>query len=424
MTVSRSRSTTAKTMIVVEDLWKCYRLGEFGSRTLSEDLRLGWSRLRGRPDPLAAIGDPTLRYSDDGRQLWVLRGVDLEVNQGDVVGLIGPNGAGKSTILKILSRVTTPSRGHVHLGGRVSSLLEVGTGFHPELTGRENIYLNGTIMGLTRKQVAARLDEIVEFSECGAHIDTPVRRFSSGMFVRLGFAVAAHLNTEILVVDEVLAVGDVRFQAKCIDKMTQLAAEGVTVVFVSHNASLVQRLCTRAAVIDDGRAVMFESVDDALGHYHRGRKALSSEVRFDSGDPTAPQITGMSIDSEALDHGRIVVDLQFESPRPFVPVPGLIVYAGDTQPAFTSNTRIHPGADRAGRPPQPCRSGTFRFELENLDLYSGTYTVSAWLGDEGSNFDVREHVFEFVLSTKHELPGDLSVRYVGPMAVSPRWTLL
>jgi lipopolysaccharide transport system ATP-binding protein len=279
-------------------------------------------------------------------------------------------------------------------------------------------------MGMTRREVAARLDEIVEFSECGAYIDTPVRRYSSGMFVRLGFAVAAHLNAAILVVDEVLAVGDVRFQTKCIDKMTELAGQGVTIVFVSHNPSLVQRLCSRAAVIDNGQAVMFESVDEALGHYHRGLRHTSSEVHYEPADRSVPQITRLSIDTEALEHGRMAIDLDFEAPKPFIPVPGLIVYAGDTLPTFTSNTRIHPGSDRSGGPPSACRSGTFRFELENLDLYSGVYSVSAWLGDKGADYDLKKHAFEFTLSTKHQLPPGLPIRSVGPMAVSPRWTLL
>ncbi len=424
MSGSSTGSTAAETMILIEDLWKCYQLGEFGSNTLSDDLRRGWARLRGRPDPFTVVTDATARYTTDGNQLWVLRGVDLAIDRGDVVGLIGPNGAGKSTLLKILSRVTTPTRGHIRTRGRVSSLLEIGTGFHPELTGRENIYLNGTIMGMTRREVAVRLDEIVDFSGCGPHIDTPVRRYSSGMFVRLGFAVAAHLNTSILAIDEVLAVGDARFQAKCLQKMEELAAGGVTIIFVSHNSALVQRVCNRAAVIDDGKAVAFASVDEALSYYHRGRSRRDAEVRFEPSDRAVPQITRMAVDPESLEYGRIVIELDFVGPKPFVPVPGLIVYAGDMQPTFTSNTRIHHGSGPDGRPVQPCRSGTFRFEVDNLDLFSGTYTVSAWLGDETANFDVKEHALEFTLATKHRLPGDLNVRHVGPVSVNPEWRLL
>ncbi len=415
--------SNADTMVVVEDVWKKYQLGEFGSNTLADDVRRSWARLLRRGDPIGGVvnqGPAEARRGD----VWVLQGVDMSINRGDVVGLIGPNGAGKSTLLKVLSRITTPTRGRILTKGRVASLLEVGTGFHPELTGRENIYLNGTIMGMTRRDVSARLDEIIEFSDCGMFIDTPVRRYSSGMYVRLGFAVAAHLNTEILAVDEVLAVGDVRFQAKCIDKMSSLAAEGTTIIFVSHNSSLVQRLCTRAAVIADGKAVMFDGVDDALAFYHRGSRRSSTTVDYEIDERPTPQITRVVIDPTQLEYGRVVVDISFSSSYPFQAVPGVIVYAGGMQPVFTSNTRMHP--DRSaidGLPPDAVQEATYRLEVDDLPLFSGAYTLSAWLGDESSNFDVKEHAVQFSLETKHTLPEDLAIRYVGPLAVSSAWSL-
>ena len=205
-------------VIRVENLSKYYRLGEIGGGTLREDLNRWWAKVRGRPDPLLRIGETDYRNREDG-QIWALRDINLEVQEGEILGIIGRNGAGKSTLLKILSRITAPTEGRVKIRGRIGSLLEVGTGFHPELTGRENIYLNGTILGMTRPEVTRKLDEIIDFAEIGQFIDTPVKRYSSGMTVRLAFAVAAHLEPEILIVDEVLAVGDAAFQKKCLGKM-------------------------------------------------------------------------------------------------------------------------------------------------------------------------------------------------------------
>jgi lipopolysaccharide transport system ATP-binding protein len=210
--------------------------------------------MRGKPNPLLKIGQED-KSSLDGETLWALRDVSFQVEQGEVLGIIGRNGAGKSTLLKILSRVTAPTSGRVKVKGRIASLLEVGTGFHPELTGRENVYLNGAILGMTREEVTRKFDEIVDFAEVEKFIDTPVKRYSSGMYVRLAFAVAAHLDPEILLVDEVLAVGDAEFQKKCLGKMGDVAKEGRTVLFVSHNMAAVQRLCTKTAWVNRGNLV-------------------------------------------------------------------------------------------------------------------------------------------------------------------------
>ncbi len=242
----------------VENLSKRYRLGMIGRTALHEDLGRLWARLRGRPDPTLRI-DQIQRAEaaraaggDAPTHLWALRDVSFELRRGEVLGVIGRNGSGKSTLLKILSRVTAPTSGAIFHQGRIASLLEVGTGFHPELSGRENIFLNGAILGMTMREVRARFDEIVDFAEVGKFVDTPVKRYSSGMYVRLAFAIAAHLEPEILVVDEVLAVGDAAFQSKCLGKMSDVASHGRTVLFVSHNLASVQTLCHSALWLNRG----------------------------------------------------------------------------------------------------------------------------------------------------------------------------
>ncbi len=230
----------------VENLSKAYQLGEIGTGTISRDLERWYARVRGKEDPFLKIGEANDRaVKGTSDVVWSLKDINFEIEQGDAVGIIGKNGAGKSTLLKILSRVTSPTTGKITGNGRVASLLEVGTGFHPELTGRENIYLNGTILGMRKKEIVRKFDAIVDFAGVERYIDTPVKRYSSGMYVRLAFAVAAHLESEILIVDEVLAVGDAEFQKKCLGKMNDVSkGEGRTVLFVSHNMSAVKTLCS------------------------------------------------------------------------------------------------------------------------------------------------------------------------------------
>ena len=240
------------TVIQVEQLSKQYRLGQISSGRLVDDVNRWWARMRGGEDPRSKIY-PSRKARPQSGEMWALRDVSFEVKQGEVLGLIGRNGAGKSTALKILSRVTAPTKGEVRVKGRIASLLEVGTGFHPDLTGRENIFVNGAILGMTKAEIRNKFDEIVAFSEVEQFIDTPVKRYSSGMYVRLAFAVAAHLDPEILIVDEVLAVGDAAFQKKCLGKMQWAAGTGRTVLFVSHNMAAVTRFCSRALWFDHGR---------------------------------------------------------------------------------------------------------------------------------------------------------------------------
>ncbi|MBP5787665.1 MAG: ABC transporter ATP-binding protein [Kiritimatiellae bacterium] len=254
------------TAISIEHVSKCYRLGSIGHGTLREDIQSLWAKLRGRPDPNAIIGT---HEAIEGETLWALRDVSLDIQQGEVWGIIGRNGAGKSTLLKLLSRVTAPTSGRIRVRGRVASLLEVGTGFHPELTGRENIFLNGAILGMTKGEIRKKFEEIVDFSEIGPFIDTPVKRYSSGMYVRLAFAVAAHLDTEILVVDEVLAVGDASFQKKCLGKMGDVSREGRTVLFVSHNMGAIRSLCAKAAILKAGQLVSAGPAAEQVAAYLR-----------------------------------------------------------------------------------------------------------------------------------------------------------
>ncbi|OEK05231.1 ABC transporter ATP-binding protein [Roseivirga misakiensis] len=258
----------SKVSIQVENLSKQYRLGVVGTGTISHDLNRWWARVRGREDPFLTIGevnDRTVKGSSD--YVWALKDLNFQVKQGEVLGVIGKNGAGKSTLLKLLSKVTGPTTGRIKANGRIGALLEVGTGFHPELTGRENVFLNGALLGMTKNEIRLKLDEIVDFSGCERYIDTPVKRYSSGMKVRLAFAVAAFLEPEILIVDEVLAVGDAEFRKKCIGKMGKVAQEGRTILFVSHNMDSIRNLCQRAIFLENGQITLDGSVDDAIRKY-------------------------------------------------------------------------------------------------------------------------------------------------------------
>ncbi|MFN9710140.1 MAG: ABC transporter ATP-binding protein [Bacteroidota bacterium] len=257
------------TVIKVENLSKQYRLGQVGTGALSHDINRWWHKVRGKEDPYLKIGEANDRTKKGGSEyVWALKDINFEVKHGEVLGIIGRNGAGKSTLLKILSRTTAPTTGSVKIKGRVASLLEVGTGFHPELSGRENIYLNGAILGMTKKEIARKFDEIVDFAGVERYIDTPVKRYSSGMYVRLAFAVAAHLEPEILIVDEVLAVGDAEFQKKCLGKMKDVSErEGRTVLFVSHNMPAVKMLCKNALFLMNGTIHVGGKVNEVIGIY-------------------------------------------------------------------------------------------------------------------------------------------------------------
>lgn len=272
------------TAIEFNNISKIYRLGLVSTGTLAHDLKRWWTmNIRGKEDPYLTIGETNDRSTKgESDYVWALKDIDFKVEQGDVVGIIGKNGAGKSTLLKILSKVTAPTTGTIRARGRIGSLLEVGTGFHPEMTGRENIYMNGAILGMTKAEITKKLDEIVDFSGCERYIDTPVKRYSSGMMVRLGFAVAAHLDPEILVVDEVLAVGDAEFQKKAIGKMQDVSkGEGRTVLFVSHNMAAVRNLCKTGILLENGLTKKIGIISEVIDEYLSEEETLESHVVFD-----------------------------------------------------------------------------------------------------------------------------------------------
>jgi lipopolysaccharide transport system ATP-binding protein len=269
------------TAIEFNNISKQYRLGLVSTKTLSHDLNRWWqTAVLHKEDPYLKIGSTNDRSkAADSEYVWALKDINFKVEQGDVVGIIGKNGAGKSTLLKLLSRVTGPTTGTIRAKGRIGSLLEVGTGFHPEMTGRENIYMNGAILGMTKQEITKKLDEIVDFSGCERYIDTPVKRYSSGMMVRLGFAVAAHLDPEILVVDEVLAVGDAEFQKKAIGKMQDVSrGEGRTVLFVSHNMAAVRALCQHGVLLENGAVKMSGDINDVVDYYLQTDSFLSGTI--------------------------------------------------------------------------------------------------------------------------------------------------
>ena len=266
-------------MIKIDSVSKIYTLGQIGGTSLRDELQRRKAKRKGLDDPTKKIGSKTYQV---GEKFKALDNVSFEVKRGERIGIIGHNGAGKSTLLKLLSRVTAPTSGEIGLNGRIASMLEVGTGFHPELTGRENIYMNGAILGMTKSEIDRKMEDIIEFSECRQFIDTPVKRYSSGMSVKLAFSVAAHLDSEIMIMDEVLAVGDMAFQRKCLDKMNDVSrSNGRTILYVSHNMSTIRQLCDRVIVLDHGQIVFDGCVEDGIGLY-LGRKKQISTINYSS----------------------------------------------------------------------------------------------------------------------------------------------
>ena len=262
--------------IKIQGLKKQYRLGQIGGGTLTADLQSWWARVRHKEDPNSKIGSDQRLI---GQTFMALNGIDLTIKKGEAIGIIGGNGAGKSTMLKILSRITAPTQGSVDIYGRIASMLEVGTGFSPEMTGRENVYLNGAILGMTKAEIDAKMEDIIEFSEVRDFIDTPVKRYSSGMYVKLAFSVAAHLDSEIMIMDEVLAVGDMAFQKKCLDKMRDAATvQGKTVLYVSHNMNTIRQLCDRCVVLDKGRIIFDGDVEEAIGVYMQNKGNVDQTI--------------------------------------------------------------------------------------------------------------------------------------------------
>lgn len=302
--------------IEVRDLSKLYRLGEIGTGTITRDINRWWAAVRGKEDPFVKIGEVNDRTQKGSSEyVWSLKDISFDVEKGDVLGVIGKNGAGKSTLLKILSRITAPTTGSIKIKGRVASLLEVGTGFHPDLTGRENVYLNGAIMGMTRAEVKRKFDDIVEFSGVERYIDTPVKRYSSGMYVRLAFAVAAHLEPEVLIVDEVLAVGDAEFQKKCLGKMKEVSKnDGKTILFVSHNLPAVKLLCNKSLYLKKGLFEAYGDTGDILSIYKKDYDTVAAVASVI--DTEAIRLLNVTVNAGDTDNlsieTEIVIDTFFE----------------------------------------------------------------------------------------------------------------
>jgi lipopolysaccharide transport system ATP-binding protein len=358
-----------------------------------------------------------LIQGDEVEEFWALKEVNFEIARGEVVGIIGRNGAGKSTMLKILSRITEPSAGRVEIRGRIASLLEVGTGFHPELTGRENIHLNGSILGMSRAEIRRKFDEIVTFAEVERFLDTPVKHYSSGMYVRLAFAIAAHLEPEILVVDEVLAVGDVEFRKKCMGKMQDIAGHGRTVLFVSHDVAALRALCGRALLLSNGTVTYDGDVETALSRYSSAIRE-SYEILFD-GVPERPAITAVRVSQQALKNGDFILEMDFASPTPLSPViGGVVLRSPQGNPVWGSNGRFHPAENSS--PPQTV--GTMHCEAKLLPLLSGSYAVSVWLGDWHTDYDQKVDILSISLGPDNEVALRPSPTLIGSLDWPAAWS--
>jgi lipopolysaccharide transport system ATP-binding protein len=399
------------TAIKFIEISKQYRLGLVSTKTLSHDLNRWWqTSILGREDPYLKIGETNDRSrKSKSEYIWALRDVNFEVKKGDVLGIIGKNGAGKSTLLKILSRVTTPTTGVIEAKGRIASLLEVGTGFHPELTGRENIYMNGAILGMTRKEIDRKLDEIVDFSGVESYLDTPVKRYSSGMIVRLGFSVAAHLEPDILIVDEVLAVGDIEFQKKALGKIQDVSqGNGRTVLFVSHNMASLQNLCEKGILLENGQ-ISFQSTIDSVIEKYVSSHQLQSQMIFDEktkrrGSGKARMVSVRLLDSLSKKETSyfkmgedILVELQFDV---FTPIDNLDIMVGMTD---SQNVRIAVWRTRETcNEERRMKKGrhSVLLQINRLNVFNGFYnlTLSLLNGIEGLD-DIRDGIsFEIIPS--------------------------
>jgi lipopolysaccharide transport system ATP-binding protein len=381
-----------KLSIKVENLSKAYQIGEFTTGTMTRDIERWWALLRGKEDPFTIIGeinDRSLKATSD--VVWSLKNINFEVQQGEAVGIIGKNGAGKSTLLKILSQVTSPTSGNVKIKGRIASLLEVGTGFHPELTGRENIYINGAILGMRKAEITKKLDEIIDFSGVERYIDTPVKRYSSGMYVRLAFAVAAHLESETLIVDEVLAVGDAEFQNKCLGKMDSISkGSGRTILFVSHNLNSIQRLCSKGILLENGglkaiddmnsivdlysnmstngpNSQQFENLNNINYKCKNGVEIKSIKIDNNIINQEQPLVFKIGIDSEFLING-IKVNLSIINRSDTCVLSAVSHYISDSNITIDTNSKC------------------IKIYFNNHRLMPGDYKIKIWLKDLSGKF--------------------------------------
>lgn len=396
------------TILKAENISKQYRLGKVGSGTISDDLKRWWHNVRGLEDPFLKVGgvnDRSSKATED--YVWALRDINFEVKTGEVLGIIGRNGAGKTTLLKILSRVTSPTTGSIKTRGRIASLLEVGTGFHGELTGRENIFMNAAILGMTKSEVRAKIDEIIDFSGCEQYIDTPVKRYSSGMTVRLGFAVAAHLEPEILVVDEVLAVGDAEFQKKAIGKMQDLSqGQGRTVLFVSHNMGSVKKLCSRGLLLDNGTVSFQGNVEDTLSFY---QNTYSDDIDLIFTGNKIIKKASLNSDNNIFKYrSELILDVFIEV-NDFIKklVLGIVIKdLNDIELVGVNNRHYHKNKINS----DDVKKGRITLTIGELKLLPGIYKIDLYLGDTITDLEVVRDAmkFEVIESYENDLMKDLN----------------
>ncbi|MBQ9729566.1 MAG: ABC transporter ATP-binding protein [Clostridia bacterium] len=394
------------TIIKVENVSKEYRLGAIGGATLVGELQSWWARVRGKEDPNSKIGAKSVKV---GEKFLALDGISFEVKKGERVGIIGHNGAGKSTFLKLLSRVTAPTKGTISYNGRISSMLEVGTGFHPELTGRENVYMNGAILGMTKKEIDSKFDDIVKFAEMEQFIDTPVKRYSSGMYVKLAFAVAAHLDSEIMIMDEVLAVGDINFQQKCLAKMKEVGTEqGRTILYVSHNMNTIRQLCTRCIVLDHGKMIFDGDIEEAISLYTMQN---TKNVRIDNDLAAVKRPSDLSknlfmekLSVTQCSNGHLKFRLNFNAKKTFSSaVLRLVLFDATDNTLCTSHSDIIPNVKLG--------SNSVLFDLNISCLMNGLYRADLILSDFDENMlqrhDLAVRAFRFEITDNEQVPYNL-----------------
>lgn len=390
--------------IKVENVSKVYQLGQFSTGTLSRDIERAWYRFRGKDDPFLKVGqtnDRTVKGESD--IVWSLRDINFEVGQGDALGIIGRNGAGKSTLLKILSKITAPTLGTIKIKGRIASLLEVGTGFHPELTGEENIFLNGAILGMRKTEIKRRFDEIVDFAGVERYLDTPVKRYSSGMYVRLAFAVAAHLESEILVIDEVLAVGDAEFQRKCLGKMGEVSkGEGRTVLFVSHNMASIQTLCNKGILMKDGILVHQGAIEEVVSQYLT-EQSSGIDPFYRAGVAKAGKIVWVReayvtmddvVSSNVLSGKDIKFHIDYESMEEDINISVFLGVYNTYGEKLLHLGLPYGGIDRI----RSSKSGSIICKIPKLPLTVGKYTVNISLHVSGAPYERTSNAISFMVN--------------------------
>jgi lipopolysaccharide transport system ATP-binding protein len=419
-------------VIKVENLSKLYHLGQFSTGTISRDIERWWAIKRGKEDPFLKIGEANNRKIKGTSDIvWSLKDINFEFEKGNAVGIIGKNGAGKSTLLKVLSQITSPTTGKVKIKGRIASLLEVGTGFHPELSGRENIFLNGAILGMRKKEIERKFDEIVDFAGVERYVDTPVKRYSSGMYVRLAFAVAAHLESEILIVDEVLAVGDAEFQQKCLGKMGEISTgEGRTILFVSHNMMAIKQLCNKAILLNDGMIASNGDTNSVIKDYlgsdlmHKSYVEINDNFKAGFNNNVKFKRVWMTgIDNEVrrkfLMDESIIFHIEFNTEN--------IYKSGEIDLAIqivsSDGVKLCYMYNKDSDVLTPTLSGTMMasVKMSNLSFYPDLYYVNFFIGEKSEACDYVEGALSFEISgagtrTNRELP-----REMGMLFLTPEW---